>query len=268
MASYVHGYDENERTRLQRQADALAGLLHDGIEFGAGRLLEVGSGTGAQTVQLLRRHRAIEITCVEREAESVAEAARRLSELPGRDRVQLICADIHSLHFEPGTFDHLFVCFVLEHLADPVAALRTMLPLVKPGGTITVIEGDHGTTCFHPDDASARVAIDCLVQLQRSAGGDALIGRKLFPILVQAGVRNFFVEPRMVYVDGSRPDLAKGFTLDTFTAMVAGVRPASVAKALCAPEVFDAGVAALERTARFDGVFCYTFFRARGTIGS
>jgi SAM-dependent methyltransferase len=267
MTHYVHGYGASETVRLQHQADALAGLLHDDLTFADGsRILEAGSGTGAQTVQLLRRHPGVAITCVEREATSLAAAARRLRGEPGGDRAELVQADLESLPFPHGAFDHLFVCFVLEHLADPAAVLRKMLAVVKPGGSVTVIEGDHGTACFHPEDASARAAIECLVRLQRAAGGDALIGRRLFPLLKAAGVQDVRVEPRMVYVDGNRPDLADAFTLHTFTSMVAAVRSAAVARQVCTPEVFDAGVAALERSAQADGVFLYTFFRARGSV--
>jgi hypothetical protein len=93
---------------------------------------------------------------------------------------------------------------------------------LKPEGSITAIEGDHGSAYFYPDSAAARRAIQCLVDLQRRAGGDALIGRRLYPLLVQAGVRDVRVSPRMVYVDASRPFLVDGFIRKTFTAMVEG----------------------------------------------
>jgi hypothetical protein len=72
---------------------------------------------------------------------------------------------------------------------------------------ITVIEGDHGSAYFHTDSAQARNAIQCLVDLQSKAGGDALIGRRLYPLLIQAGAENVRVSPRMVYADGGSPDL-------------------------------------------------------------
>ena len=112
---------------------------------------------------------------------------------------------------------------MLEHLADPQRALGQLRPLLKEGGTITVIEGDHGSTYFHPENADARRAIDCLVELQRRGGGNALIGRQLFPLVTGAGFRDVSVSPRMVYVDSSRPALVEGFTKLTFTAMVEGV---------------------------------------------
>jgi hypothetical protein len=131
---------------------------------------------------------------------------------------------------------------------------------VKPGGSVTVIEGDHGSTYFHPDNAAAHEAIACQVELQRRAGGDSEIGRQVYPLMVGAGLDDVHVSPRMVYVDASRPDLIDGFTHKTFTAMIEGVREPAIAEGLIAPERFDAGVEALYGTS----VFCYTFFKGSG----
>lgn len=156
----------------------------------------------------------------------------------------------------------MFVCFVLEHLRDPLQALAALKRQLRPGGTITVIEGDHGSACFHPEDAAARAAIEAQVTLQRAAGGDPSIGRRLYPLLREAGFTAARVLPRLVYVDGSRPELAEGFTRRTFTAMIEGVREPAVAAGLIGREAFDDGVRALYRTAENGGVFCYTFFKA------
>jgi hypothetical protein len=72
------------------------------------------------------------------------------------------------------------------------------------------------------------------------------------------------VSPRTVYVDGSRADLADGFTRKTFTAMIEGVRDSAIEAGLTEAEAFDAGVRDLHRTAEADGVFCYTFFKGVG----
>jgi SAM-dependent methyltransferase len=176
--------------------------------------------------------------------------------------------DIFALPFGAGSFDHVFVCFVLEHLMRPVEALAILHRLIRPGGTITVIEGDHGSTYFHPDDEAAHAAIQCQVSLQRSAGGNALIGREVFPLLVAAGFADVRVSPRMVYVDASRPGLVDGFTRKTFTAMIEGVRDAALAAGIIDAPRFDAGVRALHRTTEADGVFCYTFFKGVGTASA
>jgi SAM-dependent methyltransferase len=260
--TYVHGYHQRENERLQDQAGTLVDLLHADTAYpGGSTVLEVGCGVGAQTVTLAERSPAARFTSLDLSADSVAEARRRVDRA-GLGNVEFLQADIFAPPFGAGSFDHVFVCFVLEHLSRPVAALAILGALLRPGGTITVIEGDHGSTYFHPDSAAAHAAIRCQIELQRQAGGDALIGRQLYPLMVEAGFGAVAVSPRMVYVDSSRPDLVDGFTRKTFTAMIEGVRESAIAAGLTEPERFDAGVRALHRTTDPDGVFCYTFFKA------
>jgi SAM-dependent methyltransferase len=173
-------------------------------------------------------------------------------------------ADIFALPFARASFDHVFICFVLEHL--PLEALERLKAVLKPGGTMTVIEGDHGSTYFQPESEAAHDAIRCQVELQRAAGGNANIGRGLYPLLLRAGLRNVRVSPRMVYVDSSRPHLVDGFTRKTFTAMIEGVREKAIKAGMISPERFDEGIRALHRTADADGVFCYTFFKGVGEL--
>lgn len=263
-AAYVHGYHPRENERLQDQAGTLEDLLHAGTAFPAGsKVLEAGCGVGAQTLALARRSPDAHFTCVDISADSVAEARRRAA-AAGLTHVEFRQADLLALPFEAGSFDHVFVCFVLEHLRQPAQALAALGRLLRRGGSLTVIEGDHGATCFHPDSDDARAAIRCQVELQHRAGGNALIGRQLRPLLDEAGFKDVSVGPRMVYVDAGRPGLADGFTRKTFIAMIEGVREASVAAGLIEPERFDAGLQALRRTAGADGVFCYTFFKGVG----
>jgi len=267
--SYVHGYDARENVRLQDQAATLVELLHGDTFYPAGsRVLEAGCGVGAQTLTLARNSPDAHITSIDISPASV-EQARRTVEAAGFHNVAFRQADIFDLPFESASFDHVFVCFVLEHLPQPQAALQALKRMLKPGGTMTVIEGDHGSTFFHPDSEAARTAIRCQVELQSRGGGNALIGRQLYPLLRSAGFDEVRVSPRFVYVDGSRPELAEGFTKKTFTAMIEGVREPALAANLIAAQTFDQGIADLYRTAEPNGVFCYTFFKAvaeRGTI--
>ncbi|TDD62614.1 methyltransferase domain-containing protein [Actinomadura darangshiensis] len=260
---YVHGYSRREADRLGDQADALAALLHDGTAYPEGsRVLEVGCGVGAQTVHLVARSPGAHLTAVDVSAASLDQArARVAASRPGAD-VRWREADLHDLPFSDAAFDHLFVCFVLEHLPDPRAALAGLRRVLRPGGTLTVVEGDHGSAFFHPDSARARAAIAHQVALQAAAGGDALIGRRLRPLLTAAGYRRVTAGPRTVYADGDRPGLARAFTLGTFAAMVESVRGDAVAAGLTTPADFDRGIADLRRTAAADGTFHYTFFKA------
>ena len=264
--TYVHGYDPREALRLLDQATTLAELLHADTAYAKGRtVLEAGCGVGAQTVTLARNSPGALITSIDVSETSLAEA-RNAVRTAGLRNVTLQQADIFDLPFAPGSFDDIFLCFVLEHLARPADALEALKRVLKVGGTITVIEGDHGSAYFYPDSAFARRTIQCLVALQAMAGGNALIGRSLYPMLTEAGFAKVRVSPRMVYADSSKPDLVEGFTRRTFTAMVEGVRASSVSSGLMNEADFDRGIADLYRTAQIDGVFCYTFFKAVGVL--
>jgi ubiquinone/menaquinone biosynthesis C-methylase UbiE len=261
---YVHGYDAKEAQRLHDQATTLADLLHRDTAFPAGStVLEAGCGVGAQTVAIAQRSPGAHITSMDLSEVSLHQArsaveARKLS------NVTLLQGDILNLDFARESFDHVFVCFVLEHLPQPMDALHALKRVLKPGGTITAIEGDHGSTFFHPDSEHARRAIQCQVTLQAKAGGDALIGRRLYPLLREAEFHDIMVSPRMVYADATRPTLVDAFTLKTFTAMIEGVRKPALENDLLSACDFDTGIAALRRASEDDGVFCYTFFKAIG----
>ena len=260
--AYVHGYDQRENIRLQDQASTLVDLLHCDTSFPAGsRVLEAGCGVGAQTITLAKNSPEARITSIDISESSVTQARKR-TEAQGISNVHFQQGDIFDLPFGPESFDHVFVCFVLEHLPKPVEALSVLKKLLKPGGTMTVIEGDHGSTYFYPDSEAAHKAIQCQVELQKRSGGNSRIGRELYPLLVKAGLQSVRVSPRMVYVDASRPELVEGFIKNTFTAMIEGVRKSAIDAGIIDQATFDKGIEDLYRTAEMDGVFCYTFFKA------
>ncbi|TCC52408.1 methyltransferase domain-containing protein [Kribbella capetownensis] len=260
---YVHGYTPAETRRLTDQAQTLADLLHGGTTYPPGsRVLEAGCGVGAQTVQLVTRSPGIDLVSVDISEESLARAKARVAAVAPEVRVDFRHADLRDLPEE--TFDHIFVCFVLEHLADPHAALVALRRLIKPGGTITAIEGDHQSAFFHPRSTAAQAVVDCLVDLQAEAGGDSLIGRRLQPLLKDAGYAAVRAHPCTVYADETLPHLVDGFTRKTFIAMVESVRERALAAGMRTPAEWAQGIRDLEKSAESGGTFHYTFFKAVG----
>jgi SAM-dependent methyltransferase len=263
MEKYVHGYSQQEARRLQDQATTLAGLLYGDLRYPEGAtVLEAGCGTGCQTVLLAAANPQTRFVSMDRSAASLHLAEQAIA-AHGLANVCFRQGDIFDPPFADQEFDHLFICFVLEHLIDPAGALHCLRRLLKPGGTITVIEGDHGSFYCHPETRESRRTVDCLVQLQAHLGGDSLLGRRLYPMLVETGFTQVRVEPRMVYADGSRPELSEGFARNTFIAMVRGVREQAIEQGLLDAATWDQGIRDLERAAEPAGTFCYTFFRAR-----
>lgn len=264
MNEYVHGYSEREAQRLNDQATSIADLLHYDSTWPTGSMiLEAGCGVGAQTQIIAPKNNQSQFVSIDISADSIAEARVKI----GKTAIQNVAfnqANIFDLPFENEAFDHVFLCFVLEHLAQPEQALTELKRVLKKGGTITVIEGDHGSTYFHPDSLEARKAVQCQVLLQQQKGGDANIGRRLYPILEAVDFQAIKVSPRQVYVDDSRPELVEGFTKNTFTAMIQGIAEDAIQKQLISRQEMQHGIADLLRTASGGGTFCYTFFKAVG----
>lgn len=263
ITGYIHGYSEREAVRLRDQANTVRDLLHHDTYYPEGsRVLEAGCGVGAQTITLARNSPDAEIVSIDISSSSI-ERARALVEGEGLSNVQFQQANIFELPFQEGSFDHVFVCYVLEHLEKPVEGLMRLNSLLKRDGSITVIEGDHGSCYFHPETPEAVMAWNCLIKVQASLNNDSLIGRRLFPLLNQAGFRKIWVSPRMVYMDRSKPDLMDGFVLKTIVPMVEGVKGDAIDSGLIDGKSWQKGVEDLKGIAQSeDGVFCYTFFKA------
>lgn len=265
MNKYVHGYSDYEANRLHDQADSLAELLHYDSVWGKGSvILEAGCGIGAQTKIVAPKNLSSKFLSIDIALKSL-EQAKIIINTNKINNVEFQQADIFELPYEDEYFDHIFLSYLLEHISNPVEALIRLKKVLKKEGTITVIEGDHGSTYFHPDSEAAKKAIQCQVELQKQNGGDANIGRKLYPLLNQSGFKGIKVSPRQVYVDDSNPEWVEGFTKNTFTAMIKGISKEAVSKSLISKKEFEKGIKDLNRTAENGGTFCYTFFKGIGT---
>lgn len=267
--SYVHGYSEREAQRLLDQAYSVRDLLHHDSRFPAGsRVLEPGCGIGAQTVTLASNSPGALFSSCDVATGSLAIAAERIKGL-GLDNVCLVRADLHELPFASKTFDGVFICHLLEHLEDPVGALRLLLGVVRPGGSVTVIEGDHESCYFHPTSEAAVQAWRCLIRVQADLGGDSLIGRRLYAVMAEAGGVDPVVSPRMVYADRSRPEVMDAFVAKTIIPMVEGVEEEALNRGYITASAWKKGLDDLRSIVSSDvGVFCYTFFKAIATVGA
>jgi SAM-dependent methyltransferase len=258
---YIHGFSETERNRLRDQAGALSGLLHGDTVYPPGsQVLEAGCGVGAQTVILAQNSPGAHFTAIDISPVFIEEA-RGLAEQEHVRNVTFQTADIFDLPFKAETFDHVFASFVLEHLRQPVEALLRLKKVLKNGGTITVIERDHGSTCFHPESRAARQIIQSLIHYQVRLGGNPLIGRQLFPLLKTAGFERPSISPHLMYVDSGTPEMVERFTRNTFIAMMEGVREQVLASCLIDESTWRQGICDLHATSADEGVFCSTFFK-------
>lgn len=265
MTGYVHGYAPREAERLRDQAASTRDLFHHDTSYPAGdRVLEIGCGVGAQTVTLAGRHPDTQFVSIDLSVSSlrVARSGVRQRELSNVEHQRV---DLFHLPFTDASFDHAFICHVLEHLEDPIAGLAEARRVLKPGGTITVIEGDHGSCYWHPETDESQLVWCSLIDVQAELGADALIGRRLYPLLSAAGFHDVVTSPRFVYADASRPVVMDGFVLKTIVPMVETAKERALAAGMATEAEWQQGIADLQSIASNpEGVFCYTFFKATG----
>ena len=188
VARYVHGYAPAEQGRLIAQAEFWRDrLILGGTALTDGtRLLEIGCGAGAGLGILGGAFPGVQLTGVDIEPRQVAAARAHLT---GRGlEADLRVADGRRLPFADGSFDHLWMMWLLEHLTedDAIAVLREAERVLVPGGTITAIEADYATVKFGPPSPPLESLRSALLQTMRAFGqGDA--GTQLWGWLDEAG---------------------------------------------------------------------------------
>jgi SAM-dependent methyltransferase len=260
---YVHGHSDRELERLDYQAPKFADLFHHDTSYPPeSRVLEVGCGVGAQTVILAENSPCAEFISFDISTESLVKAQNSVFQ-KGLSKVTFCKADVNDLPFKPNTFDHVFVCFLLEHLPDPLLALNNLRNMIRPKGTLTIIEGDVGSVLFYPNSPDANRVIDCLVELQRQAGGNPFIGRELWHLMIDAGFSDVTISPRLVYSDQSRPEHVEEVK-NIFIAMIDGVGESAITTGLVDKKTWNKGIRDLHRITEQGGMICSTFFKGVG----
>jgi SAM-dependent methyltransferase len=188
-SGYVHGYGTPEQERLVDQAEHWRHrLIRDGTRLEPGtRLLEVGCGVGAVLAVLGQEFPGIQLVGVDIEPRQL-EFARGHLERAGVE-ASLVEADALALPFPDASFDHVWMMWFLEHVADPVAVLREARRVIGPGGAITAIEVDYSTCRAEPSTPAIEALIRAMVAGMAASGwSDA--GTRLPGWLREAGFRD------------------------------------------------------------------------------
>lgn len=187
MATYTHGHHESVlRSHRWRTAENSAAYLLPHLKSGD-TILDVGCGPGTITADLARRTSPGRVTALE-----ITEAALNLAkaEIAGRrlNNVDFTVGDVHDLDFADHTFDVVHAHQVLQHLADPVAALREMRRVTKPGGVIAVRDSDYAAFTWFPESPALDQWLALYQTVARANGGEPDAGRRLLSWAHAAGL--------------------------------------------------------------------------------
>jgi SAM-dependent methyltransferase len=170
MTDYVHGYGTPEQERLVEQAEHWRHrLICDGTQLEPGsRLLEVGCGVGAVLAVLGQEFPGVRLVGVDIEPTQLAFARGHL-ERAGVEAT-LLEGDALVLPFEDESFEHVWMMWLLEHIADAPAALREARRVLVSGGVITAIEVDYSTCRVEPSTPAMEALFRAMVQGMAASG--------------------------------------------------------------------------------------------------
>ncbi|HEV2764087.1 MAG TPA: methyltransferase domain-containing protein, partial [Pyrinomonadaceae bacterium] len=260
-ATYIHGTAGPEQARLGRLNELTNRQFVDFLELGeTSRVLEVGSGLGILAAEVARRVPAGEVIGVEYSPEQLARAESRLPNL------RFVRGDAHALEFEDGRFDVVYCRYVLEHLADPARALREMRRVLKPGGKVFLQENDILASVLYPECPRFEALWRQFAVLQERLGGDALIGKKLLPLLKAAGFREIVLSIQPEVHHSGSPGFAAW--VENLVGNVEGAVKELRAQALATGEEVGRAVAELRAWAGRDDSSAFFYWnRARGVRG-
>jgi ubiquinone/menaquinone biosynthesis C-methylase UbiE len=180
---YTHGHHESVlRSHKWRTAENSAAFLLPHLRDGMS-LLDVGCGPGTITADLAGRIPAGTVVGVDLPSDVIGAAQRDL----GSANLRFEVGDVYALAFDDESFDLVFAHQVLQHLGDPVAALREMRRVLRAGGQVAVRDSDYGAFVWSPADPRLSRWMQLYHQLTLRNGAEADAGRNIHRWVRMAG---------------------------------------------------------------------------------
>ncbi|HZP87147.1 MAG TPA: methyltransferase domain-containing protein [Burkholderiales bacterium] len=181
-----------ERRRLHRDGVFFLPFLSPGA-----KVLDCGCGPGTITCDIAKvigtGGEVIGVDAALSQVELAGERAARM----GATNARFQSGDVYALPFTDRTFDCVFSHALLEHLADPLAAMKEFHRVLKPSGWVGVRTPDWGGFLYSPQTPELMAAIECFTDRQNASGGDVRCGHKLRDYALAAGFHD--VKPHATY---------------------------------------------------------------------
>ncbi|MZD54845.1 methyltransferase domain-containing protein [Streptomyces sp. SID5606] len=185
-AVYTHGHHESVlRSHTWRTAANSAAYLLDSLRPHM-KVLDVGCGPGTITADLAELVPDGHVTGLDR-APEIVERARATAAERALGNTDFAVGDVHALDYPDDTFCVVHAHQVLQHVGDPVGALREMRRVVRPGGIVAVRDSDYGAMTWYPASPGMDDWLDLYRRVARANGGEPDAGRRLKAWALRAG---------------------------------------------------------------------------------
>jgi SAM-dependent methyltransferase len=182
---YTHGHHESVlRSHRWRTAENSAAYLLPHLTPHA-LILDIGCGPGTITADLADRVPRGHVTGIDA-APDIIEQARGVTR--GHGNLDFAVGDVYALDYPAGAFDVVHAHQVLQHLGDPVEALREMRRVTRPGGLIAVRDADYGAMIWYPEVPALDDWLALYKRVARGNGGEPEAGRRLHVWAREAGL--------------------------------------------------------------------------------
>lgn len=174
-AVYTHGHHESVlRSHTWRTAANSAAYLTGELKPHM-RVLDIGCGPGTISADLAALVPDGHVTAVDH-APGIVEQARAYAAERGLDNMSFAVADVHALDFPDDTFCVVHAHQVLQHVGDPVRALREMRRVTRPGGIVAVRDSDYGAFTWFPEAPALDGWLELYHRVARANGASRMPG--------------------------------------------------------------------------------------------
>lgn len=192
-ATYIHGHHESVlRSHTWRTAENSAAYLLPHLRPDH-RVLDIGCGPGTISADLAALVPDGHVTAVDY-APAIVEQAAKEAGSRGLANISFAVADVHALEYEDDSFDVVHAHQVLQHVGDPVQALREMRRVAKPGGLVAARDSDYRAFTWFPQSQGLSDWLDLYEEVARANGGEPDAGRMLKAWALRAGFAEADVE--------------------------------------------------------------------------
>ena len=194
-ASYTPGHSQNatdfmSKRSIQSHGQFFLSYLTPGVS-----VLDCGCGPGSITLSIASLVDPGKVVGVDFGSSQIERATASASSA-GINNAQFRVGDCYSLPFDEGSFDRAFSHALMEHLSDPVRAMKELHRVLKPDGVIGVCSPDWGGFILAPPSPALTEAVEAYTTLQSRNGGDVQVGRRLGTYLEAAGFKDVRMSAR------------------------------------------------------------------------